>query len=140
MKSQQAGSEQVAQPDWWARNDDDTDVLGVAIRHVVIEDKFDLGADLAFTRSRSDVELETAAGNSLFPSAKTSRDSFKIFGTYRLRDNLSLTASYWHERYRSQDWRLDGVYPATVPSLLSLGAQPPQYSVNVVRLSMRYAF
>jgi len=140
MKSRQAGSEQVAQPDWWARNDDDTDVLGVAIRHVVIEDKFDLGADLAFTRSRSDVELETAAGNSLFPSAKTSRDSFKIFGTYRLRDNLSLTASYWHERYRSQDWRLDGVYPATVPSLLSLGAQPPQYSVNVVRLSMRYAF
>ncbi len=140
MHSRQAGSEQGGQPDWWARNKDNTDVLGVGIRHAAIADKLDLGADLVFTRSRSDMELEPVAGNALFPSATTSMDSLKVFATYRLRENLSLTASFWHERYRAQDWRLDGVLPATVPSLLSLGIQPPQYSVNVVRLAMRYAF
>jgi len=84
--------------------------------------------------------MDTTAGTSAFPTATTSMDSFKIFGTYRLRENLSVTASFWHERYKSQDWRLDGVQPATVPSLLTFGVQPPQYSVNVVRLALRYGF
>ena len=140
MHSRQAGSEQGGLPDWWARNKDNTDVLGVGLRHAAIADKLDLGADLAFTRSRSDMTLEPVAGNALFPSATTSMNSLKVFATYRLRESLSVTASFWHERYRAQDWRLDGVAPATVPSLLSLGIQPPQYSVNVVRVAMRYGF
>lgn len=140
MHSRQAGSEQAGQPDWWARNKDNTDVVGVGIRHVAIEDKLDLGADLSFTRSRSDVEVETVVAITAFPGATTSVDSLKVFATYRLRESLSLTASFWHERYRSQDWQLDGVLPATLESLLSFGVQPPQYSVNVVRLALRYGF
>jgi MtrB/PioB family decaheme-associated outer membrane protein len=140
MESKQAGSEQAGQPDWFARNKDNIDMLGLGLRYAAIKDKLDLGADLVFTRSDNDVEMDTTAGNSLFPTATTSMDSLKIFGTYRLRENLSVTASFWHERYKSQDWRLDGVLPATVTSLLTFGAQPPQYSVNVVRLALRYGF
>ena len=70
-----------------------------------------------FTRSHSDVKMDTMAGNSVFPTATTSMDSFKIFGTYRLAENLSVTASYWYERYKSDDWRLDGVQADTVASL-----------------------
>lgn len=51
-----------------------------------------------------------------------------------------LTGSYWYERYDSQDWRLDGVLPATIPNLLAFGAQAPNYSVNVLRVAMRYRF
>ena len=143
MYSKQAGSErseQSGQPDWFARNKDNIDMLGLGLRYAAIKDKLDLGADFVFTRSDNDVEMDTTAGTSAFPTATTSMDSFKIFGTYRLRENLSVTASFWHERYKSQDWRLDGVQPATVPSLLTFGVQPPQYSVNVVRLALRYGF
>lgn len=140
MHSRQAGSEQAGQPDWWARNRDASDVVGMGVRYAAIADKLDLGADLTVTRSRSDVEVETLAAYPLFPSATTRMDSLRFFGTYRLRENLSLTGSFWHERYRSHDWRLDGVLPATLPNLLSLGVQPPQYSVNVVRVALRYGF
>ena len=64
----------------------------------------------------------------------------KLYATYKLKDNLWLTGSYWYERYDSQDWRLDGVLPATIPNLLAFGAQAPSYSVNVLRVAMRYRF
>ena len=41
---------------------------------------------------------------------------------------------------RHTDWRLDGIAPGTVSNLLALGAQPPNYSVNVFRVAMRYRF
>jgi N utilization substance protein B len=43
-------------------------------------------------------------------------------------------------RAYARDWKLDGVLPATVGNLLSLGEQPPQYHVYLVRLGMRYRF
>ena len=140
MDSRQAGSERAGAPDWYARNEDSSDMLGIGLRYAAIEDKLDLGADLVFTRSYRDIEMDTTAGKSVFPTAKTSMDSFRIFGTYRLGERLSLTASVWHERYRSADWSLDGVLPATVSSLLGYGMQSPQYSVNVVQLAVRYGF
>ena len=140
IDSRQAGSEQVGQPDWYARNEDDSDLFGLGLRYAAIADKLDLGADLVFTRSHSDIEMDTTAGKSVFPTATTSMDSFRIFGTYRLRENVSITASYWYERYKSANWQLDGIGPATVPSLLTYGMQSPQYSVNVIQLALRYGF
>ena len=35
---------------------------------------------------------------------------------------------------------LANVGPATIPNVLTMGLQPPQYKVNVVRLSVRYKF
>ena len=57
-----------------------------------------------------------------------------------LKDNLSITGSYQYEHYDSQDWRLDTVGPATVPNLLALGAQPPNYSLSVFRVALQYRF
>lgn len=140
VRARQAGSQAVAAPDWTARTKDRVDLLGVGIKHAVIVDKLDVGADLMFTRSRSDVTVDTGAMGSLFPTASTSLDSLKLHATYKLRDNLSLIGSFWHERYDATDWRLDGVLPATVSNLLSFGEQPPRYTVNAVRLAMRYRF
>jgi MtrB/PioB family decaheme-associated outer membrane protein len=140
VTSEQAGSETFAAPDWRATNKDRFDVLGLGIKHAAIVGKLDIGADVSISRSRGDVTVETASTEPLFPAAKTSVDTVKVFATYKLQDKLWLTGSLWHERYSSQDWRLDGVLPATVQNLLSMGAQAPQYNVNVLRVSLRYRF
>ena len=75
-----------------------------------------------------------------FPTATTALDSLKLYATYRLKDNLSVTGSYWYEHYEAQDWRLDGVLPATIPNVLTFGEQPPHYRVNVFRVALRYRF
>lgn len=140
IRSRQAGSEVFAQPDWKGKNEDAVDLVGVGLKHFALGGKLEVGADLVFSRSRSDVTVETAATNPGFPQANTSLDMFKLRATYRLSGNMSLTGSYWYERYTAADWMYDGVLPSTMSNLLAFGEQPPHYTVNVVQLALRYRF
>jgi MtrB/PioB family decaheme-associated outer membrane protein len=140
VRSQQNGSQAFSVPDWTGRVKDTFDTLGVGIKHVAIPNKLDLGADVTISRSRSDVAVDNASGAPPFPTAKTSLDSLTVYGNYKLKDNLSISGGLTFEHYDSDDWRLDGIGPATVPNLLALGIQPPHYSVTVVRIALRYRF
>ncbi|HEX7438061.1 MAG TPA: MtrB/PioB family outer membrane beta-barrel protein, partial [Caldimonas sp.] len=140
INSEQAGSQAFAAPDWTGRVKDRFDVLGVGVKHSVIPAKLDVGADLTISRSRSDVAVDISAAAPPFPTATTQLDSFKLYATYKLKDNLWLSGSYWFEHYDSQDWQFDGIMPATIPNLLVLGAQPPRYNVNAFRVALRYRF
>ncbi len=140
IRSQQNGSEAFAGPDWTGRMKDNFDVLGIGVKHQVTPNKFDIGADFTISRSRSEVAVDNVLAAPPFPHANTSLETFKLYGTYVLRDNLSITGSYQYEHYDSQDWRLDTVSPATVSNLLALGAQPPNYSLSVFRVALQYRF
>ena len=140
IKSKQAGSQSFSVPDWSADNKDTIDFLGLGVKHAAIPDKLDIGADYSFTHSRSQINVNTGASNPLFPDMSTKLDSLKLYATYRMKKNMSLQAGYWYEHYASRDWMLDGVAPATIPNVLALGLQAPQYNVNVVTLSLRYKF
>jgi hypothetical protein len=140
VRSRQAGSQTFTAPDWSAAGKDRFELFGIGIKHAAIADKLELGADLAFSRAKSDLSVDTGIGTPAFPSAKTTRDSLKLYARYKLNDQLWLDGSWWHERYEAQDWRLDGVLPATLPELLALGLQAPRYRVNVLRLALRYRF
>lgn len=140
INSEQAGSQAFAGPDWTGRVKDRFDVLGVGVKHSAIPNKLDVGADLTISRSRSDVAVDISASAPPFPTATTQLDSLKLYATYKLKDNLWLSGSYWFEHYDSQDWQFDGIMPATIPNLLGLGAQPPRYNVNAFRVALRYRF
>ena len=140
IRSQQSGSEAFAAPDWTGRMKDTFDVFGIGVKHVAIPEKLEIGADFTVSRSKSEVAVDNALAAPPFPNAKTKLEAFKLYGTYNLKDNLSITGSYHYEHYDTNDWRLDGIDPATVSNLLALGAQPPNYSVNVFRVAMRYKF
>jgi Putative outer membrane beta-barrel porin, MtrB/PioB len=71
---------------------------------------------------------------------KTTLDRVTLYGIYKLKEDLSIAASYAYEYYNAQDWQLDGIGPATVPNLLALGAQPGNYSLSVIRIALRYRF
>lgn len=140
VRSRQAGSQVFAQPDWSGRNQDTVSVVGVGLKHSALKGKLQLGADLAFARSRSEVTVDAGVSSPPFPAARTTLDSVKLHATYTLTKALSLTGRYAYERYDAQDWRLDGVLPATIPNLLAFGEQPPHYNVNVIQVALRYRF
>jgi MtrB/PioB family decaheme-associated outer membrane protein len=140
IRSRQDGSIAFAAPDWSGRVKDRFEVLGVGLRHAAIPDKLDIGADVSVSRSRSDVAVRTGVGEPPFPTQKVSLDSVRIYATYKLTERMAITGSLWHEEYDSQDWRLDGVLPATVPDLLNFGQQAPKYRVDVLRVALRYRF
>ena len=138
--SLQKGSQLVTTPDWTGNVDDKFDVYGIGVKHTAIVDKLELGADLWFSRGRSDTSVQTALNEPPYPTNTSSRDVVKLYASYKLTDNLWLNGSYWYESYKSADWQLDGVQPDTVFNLLSFGNQSPRYHQNVVRLSLRYSF
>ncbi|CAG1014690.1 decaheme-associated outer membrane protein, MtrB/PioB family [Burkholderiaceae bacterium] len=140
IRSDQAGSQLFALPDWTGRSDDEVEMLGVGLTHNALKGKLELAADLAVTRARSDTDVDTGSAAAPFPKAKTTRDTLKLTAQYRMSEKLSLLGSFWYERYASKDWHLDGVLPATVPNLLAFGEQAPRYSVNVLRVALRYRF
>lgn len=140
IKSTQAGSQTFSTADWTGENKDTIEVIGIGVKHAAIKDKLDIGADYSTSRSKGEISVMTGALNPAFPSLSTTLDSLKIYATYRLKDNWSLQASFWHERYDSKNWMLDGVASGTIPNVLSLGEPAPRYSVNVLRLALRYKF
>lgn len=140
IKSKQAGSQGFSTPDWSGENKDTIDFIGVGVKHAAIKDKLDIGADYGVSRSKGEVSVNTGASNPAFPRLSTSLDSLKLYASYRMKENVSLQAGYWYERYDSANWMLDGVAPGTIPNVLSLGVQAPRYNVHLIRLALRYKF
>jgi MtrB/PioB family decaheme-associated outer membrane protein len=140
IRSKQAGSQVFSTPDWTGDNTDTVDFYGVGLRHVAIKNKLDIGADYGQTRTRSEINVNTGAGAAGFPNITSTLESFRLYATYKLKDNMSLNASFWHDRFDSRNWMFDNVAPGTIPNVLTLGELPPRYSINFVRLSVRYRF
>jgi len=140
IKSKQAGSQTFSTADWSGENRDRIDFFGVGLKHAAIKDKLDIGVDYGTSRSKGEVIVTTGALNPSFPSLSTTLDSLRLYATYRVKANIWLLASYWHERYDTRNWMLDGVAPGTIPNVLNLGEYAPRYSVNVLRLALRYKF
>lgn len=139
-RSRQNGSQAFAAPDWTAEHKDRFTVVGVGFKHAAIPDKLDVGADLSFARSRGEVQLAPVGSDPAFPANRSSLDGAKLYAVYKLSDKVSLKGTWWYEDYSSRDWQLDGVMPASVYNLLSMGLQAPSYRVHAVQFSMRYAF
>ena len=140
MRSRMSGSALGAAADWRASDKDRVTVLGFSIRHAAIVDKLDVGVEATASRTRSDTLVQTTISDPAFPTAAMALTSGRLFATYKVDPKLSITGSLAHETYRSQDWRLDGVQPATVANLLAFGTQPSNYEITVLRVALRYRF
>ena len=140
IRSKQNGSESFSAPDWTGKVKDKFDILGFGVKHTAPENKYEVGADATFSKARSDVSVDAGGGAPAFPDATTKIRSFKLYGAYKIDDKMSVAGSYAYEKYDSDDWRYDGIAPATVSNLLALGNQAPHYSLSVFRVALRYRF
>ncbi|HEX6020063.1 MAG TPA: MtrB/PioB family outer membrane beta-barrel protein, partial [Burkholderiaceae bacterium] len=140
IRSDQAGSQTFAQPDWTGRSEDRTNSAGVGVKHQAMGGKLELGAEATLTRMYNDVTVDAGVASPPFPTITTAVDRLRLRAVYQLQKDLSLVGSWWWERYDSADWHLDGVGPATVSNLLAFGDPSPRYKVNVLQLGVRYRF
>jgi len=140
IESEQTNSQNFADPNWLgdAKDNFDTAVLGLKLAELT--DKLSLDADYTYSRSTGDVGIAIANStqDGPFPELKTDLHSLRISLNYDLSDSTTVRVGYWYEYYRSDDWALDGVQPATVSNLLSMGANPFNYDVSTVLLSFVY--
>jgi MtrB/PioB family decaheme-associated outer membrane protein len=138
ISSLQNGSSTFSSPDWKGDVDDKFNSVGAGFTARFSDDlALDLGYTYAEGESRTTIKGVNAGA---FPMVRSQLASFKADFTYDLTDRLGFAVTWWYERFTSQDWALEGIGPATLPTILSLGADPYNYRVNYATVSMRYSF
>jgi MtrB/PioB family decaheme-associated outer membrane protein len=141
IRSKQANSMAFAEPNWSARNDDTIDTVGFGVKWTGLIEKLDVGADYVYARSELATNMNTeVVPNAPFPDLTTRLHSVSLYGDYALRQEMLLRLRYTYESFDSDNWAYDGVAPDTIPQVLSLGQDSPDYGVHVVALSLRYKF
>jgi hypothetical protein len=139
IESEQFGSEQFALDDWNGTNNDSFYTAGGGFRVTEIGGKFDLQLDYTRSEGTSEISVTSAAaGLSQFPDLESTLEYLRVSLSYRHSDRLALTANLRHQSFLTADWALEGVEPATMPSVLTLGAQPYDEDQIIIGLGFRY--
>jgi len=138
ISSRSRGSASFASADWRADVDDDFQTYGGGV-HARLADDLSLNLDYTYAKGQSDTTI-TGVSAGAFPTVNSKLNTLKADFTYGLSKRTDIVFSYWHERLSSDDWAIQGVEPATLPTVLALGYDPNNYSVNYVTASVRYYF
>lgn len=141
MDADQAGSEFAGPPDWRASTADAFQTYGLGVRTSALSDKIDLTLDYTHADGSSETTVLSAGGsNSRFPDIESDLNSLRLMASYRWSERLHARLELRYEDFKMEDWALAGVGPLTIPTVLSLGAQPYDYDVLLIGLSLRYGF
>lgn len=124
IESRQSGSESFAEPDWWADYKDRFVTFGSGLRVRQIADKIDLRIDYRTSDGVSEMRVDSSAGDERFPDFETRYEDVRVGLDYRWSPRLLLEFDLSWQTFETDDWMLDGVGPATIPAVLSLGAKP----------------
>lgn len=139
VSSTQAGSDTAGAADWYASHDDNFSTVGAGLNIRNIAYKIDLAFDYTRSRGTSEISIiSLASGVDEFPDLRTESDYVRAQLAYRRSDRLDLTFNLRYQRFRSDDWTLEGVAPATIPVVLSLGANPYSPEVFIVVAGFSY--
>lgn len=140
LDSFQRGSATFSMPDWLADVSDEYYSVGGGLRMTGIGEKLDLQLDYSRAQGTTDVQVAGGAGPDQFPDLESTLDSFRARLVYHWSEQLEAILQLRYERLPTEDWALEGVGPATLPTILSLGALPYDDEAWLAGISFRYRF
>jgi len=129
--------------DWKAEFDDTVDTFGIGAKITEIRGKWDVGADLTWSKATGDSDLTNLSATGTvgqFPDLETKLTSLELWALYRYRHNLSLKLSYWYEDYDADNWAYDGLQTDSVNNMLLLGEETQDYDTSFIAASVIYHF
>jgi len=136
-----ASSAAFGVPDWRATQKDTIDTVGITLEVTDLgRDGLDAGIDYAYSSGTGRITMQTGAPTAALPDLESRLHSVNLFGRYRINDRLSLRVDYIYEDFRSKDFAKDGVAPDTIPNVLTLGDESPDYSNHFIGTSLTYRF
>jgi len=135
----QAGSQSFASPDWYATTEDSTKTRSLGFTKALADERTRVTLDFMDSHSRGMTQMLVGIPRVPFPDYTTRLKGLSLVLDYAINDALAVRAGYRYERYSSADWQLDGVLPATIGNVLTIGAASPQYDIDMLTLSFSYS-
>jgi len=136
-QSEQASSQVVGTPDWFAVNESSVVTAGLGGNYRVIKDELLVGLDYVHAEYTGKIEIENQTA---FPDLKTTRDSVKLYADYNVNEKMVVTINYLFEHFDEKNWQIDNVQPNTNDQVLTLGQVSPSYNIGVIWASLKYQF
>ena len=139
IESEQVGSQAFSAPDWSATHDDDFTTVGMGFRLRNIAEKVDVQMDYMRSDGASEIIVDSANdGLSEFPELESVLDYLRFRLAYRQSERLELNLNLLYQRFEAENWSLEGVTPAAIPEVLSLGARPYDDEVFMIGVGFMY--
>lgn len=139
IRARQAGSAAFSIPDWYADSHDRFRSGGAGVRITGIAKALDVDLRGFFANSVGDTMLTTPTVDNL-PPLRSRMNGGEIAATWQRSSPLTVRAALRYEHLDARDRALDGVLPATIPTVLSMGAKAYDYDLVTVMLTFRYLF
>ncbi len=139
-RSNQQGSANGSTADWEAINTDQMVSLGVGIHAKELFERLEFGTNYTLSLARGQTEFETELTGGNLPDFKSTRQTISLYGSYQLKENMSLRLSYLLEFYDEKNWQTDDLAAGDIPRALTLLKENQNYLVNLVFLSYAYQF
>jgi MtrB/PioB family decaheme-associated outer membrane protein len=134
-------SETFSAADWNALHQDRFTTVDAGVRFAELAGRFDTSVSFRYAKGTSEIEVDSLlSGSGPYPDLVTELVGGEIDVSYSLNDRVDLRLALRYEDYSSSDWALQGVEPATIPTVLTLGADPNDYDVILASFSVRYYF
>ncbi|NND35499.1 MAG: MtrB/PioB family decaheme-associated outer membrane protein [Gammaproteobacteria bacterium] len=140
LSAEQTNSQTFSDPNWLGLNDDEFDTIIVGLLMPKLTEKLKLNLDYTYANSLGEygIAIANTTQDGPFPDLKTKLHSVRLTLDYQWRPSTMFRIGYWYEKFDSTDWALEGVQPATINNLLSMGADPFNYDVNTFLVSFIY--
>ena len=121
----------------WAESDSNlTNTVGLNASWKAIPKKLELGADAAYSKFTGQIHY---VGTTDLPDLTSSMTTAGVHGNYMMKENLSLRAGLWYEKYEESDWAKNASV-SLLPTVLSLGTAQQNADTVLVLVSVRYDF
>ncbi|HEY5809729.1 MAG TPA: MtrB/PioB family outer membrane beta-barrel protein, partial [Povalibacter sp.] len=134
-------SETFGSADWNSQQQDIFHTLDTGVRFADPAKPFDASLSFRYAKGTSEIDVASNfSGSGAYPNLKTDLIGGELDVGYHLNSRTELRFTLRYEDYSSSDWALEGVEPATIPNVLTLGADPDNYDVYLAILSIRYSF
>lgn len=128
---------------WRQRDEDDVDTVGAGFEWVAITDRLTLRGDLAYSKADDSIHVEGGPSAGVieeFPSSEAELLNLGVSAEVRIVEHVKARVGYLFERYEVEDWAIHDVEPNTIPEVLTLGEDEPNYDAHLVGLSLEYEF
>jgi MtrB/PioB family decaheme-associated outer membrane protein len=138
IDSKQWGSSTFSNPDWKGDVEDAFSTMGGGVS-ARLSDRLGFDLDYTFAQGNSHTTVSGVNAGS-FPAVRSELSSVRADFEFDVTERMGVELTWWYERFTSSDWALQGIGPATLPNVLSLGADPYDYSVSYVTIAVTYLF
>jgi MtrB/PioB family decaheme-associated outer membrane protein len=136
-----SGSETFGSADWRSQQRDRFRSVDGGVKFTKPEGKFDAGLSLRYAKGTSAIDVASNfSGTGPYPDLTTELMGGELEVTYRWTPAIDVRFALRYEDFSSSDWALQGVAPATIPTVLTLGADPDDYDLYLATVSIRYSF